>query len=401
MIKLNDKTFEELADEIGLATIFTGTDADEAMQQTMLEWFYEYKLCDEDSRFLRVFRRRFNNLYPRYLEQVRILTVLNNFDPYVTDYFQDIIKNTGTENITATRTGESAGTTSVTDTAGKVSTTVRTPDLTTETQDSNSVTNTGSVINSGSDSTAHTGTDTTAKTGTETTDRSGTDTTTRDNTDTATHTGTDTTVLAQDESTDSTAKTDGFGIDYPEANLVSLNVDPDAQRDIAYASSEQLSATKTSTSDDLDSTTTVTHNTQDRDVTHAVDETEHDTTDTITHNTTDTATHNTIDTTNYGSRANTTDNTVGENNSTQTQTGTETTQTTNSGSDTALTTTTNATDETNATERSNNGQQTHEHKGRNESVADIVPRAMRAIMSNNELLWFRDSMRVCFNCTDL
>lgn len=362
------KTFEELVAKIGLETVFDGTNADATIQQIFLDWLFDYKLCSEDDNtFLRYFRRRFNNLYPRYLEQVRILTVRDNFDPFVTEYFQDLINRVDNETNTGSKTANGESTSSVTATKGSGSTTVRTPDLVSETVDSNTVTNEGTVTNSG--------TDRTTKTGTETTDRDADNVTTR--------TGTDTTVNHEEATNDTTGKSDAFGIAYPESNLGAIPANLDAQRSIDYANSESLSMNKSHSASEGDSTSTVTHNTSDETV---IDET-------------DVTTHNTTDATTYGLATATQNETVGSGTSTTSETGTERTVVTNNGADVTSTTNGNEVTESTEGERNATGKVEQEHKGRNESVADIIPRAIKAIVNTNEVMWFIDSMKVCFDCT--
>ena len=370
MMWKRNKTFQELVDEIGLDAVFAGTDADETIKQIFLDWLFDYRLCsDNDNTFLRYFRRRFNNLYPRYLEQVRVLSVRANFDPFVTDYFQDLINKNEEENSANSKTTEGENTSTVTATKGSGSTTVRTPDLTSETVDSNTVTNEGAVHNTGSDAVAHTGT--------ESVDRDGTVTTTK--------TGTDTTVTDDDTTATSTAKSDGFGIAYPESNLGSIPADLTTPRSIDYANNETLSMSTSTSTTEADGTSTVTHDTEDETVT---DET-------------DVTTHNSTDTTTYGSNTTSESETVGSGTSTTTQSGTERTVVTNSGADTNVTVDENDVSESSSGERTVQGTVQQEHKGRNESVADIIPRAIRAIVNTNEVMWFIDSMKVCFDCTDI
>lgn len=413
-----NKTFEELADEIGLSTIFEGTEADESIQQAFLEWLFDYRLCsDNDNTFLRYFRRRFNNLYPRYLEQVRVLTIKANFDPFVTEYFQDVLKRSGSENTSNTKTGSGEVSNSVVATKGSGSVTVRTPDLETEVTDTNTVSNTQNTTNSGSDALRRTGTetidrdgtDTLTKTGTDSLARTGTEQLDKDATNTTTRTGTDATANSEQSSSSSSSKSDAFGIAYPEANLNSIPADLTTPRSIDYANSESLSLASSETSGSGSSTSTVTHNTVDdlvvdeTDVTthNTLDTTTHNTTDTNTHDTTDVTTHNTTDTTSYGMITDATSETEGNNHSIQSESGTETTTVTNSGSDTTVTEGSNSTSETDSGQRTSSDNVKQEHKGRHESVADIVPRAVKAIINTNELMWFIDSMKVCFDCTSM
>ena len=127
---MRTKTFQELCDEMGLANVFSGTDADATIRAAFLEWLFDYRLCDpDDTVFLRYFRRRFNNLYPRYLEQLRILTIKGNMDPFVTVYYQDLLDKQGQENGVSVRNtvGSSNGASTTSNTGGSV--TVRTPNL--------------------------------------------------------------------------------------------------------------------------------------------------------------------------------------------------------------------------------------------------------------------------------
>lgn len=364
-----NKTFEELIDKIGLAEVFSGTDADEATQEAFQEWLFDYPLCsDNDNTFLRYFRRRFNNLYPRYLEQVRILSIKANFDPYVTDYFQDVIKHNGTENSSSEKVSSGENGSKVTSAKGSGSTTIRTPDLQTHTIGENEIDNDTTSQNSGSDSTSHTGT--------VTVDRDGTNTTNR--------TGTDKTETNDKANSTAESKTDGFGIAYPEANLGSIPLSLDAERSIDYANSESISMSKSTTTATDDNTSTVTHNTEDKSVVNETDKTTNDTTDATT----------------YGMKNVGSSTTKGSDETTQTQTGKETTTVTSNGEDVQTTEGTNSTKDTESGERTHSDKETHEHKGRSESVADIVPRAVKAIINTNELMWFIDSMKVCFDCTD-
>lgn len=335
---MENKTFQELVDEIGLSTVFSGTDADEAIMNVMLEWFFDYRLCNNNNNtFLRYFRRRFNNLYPRYLEQLSILTQEKTFDPFVTEYFTDLINHEGNESSVSEKTTSGDGETNVTDTKGSGSQTVRTPNLTTHNIGENSISNETTSQDSGNDSVARTGTDTTATT--------------------------------EASSTTSNTKSDGIGIAYPESNLAAIPVDIDATRTIDYASSESISLGKTTTSG--------------------------------TGNTNSTVTHNTTDTTTHGLRNEGSSDTTGNEESTQTQTGNETTVVTNSGSDTHRTVNESSGTENENTARTHADEENHTHTGRNETVIDILPRAIRAIANTNELMWFIDSMKVCFDCTSL
>ena len=147
------------------------------------------------------------------------------------------------------------------------------------------------------------------------------------------------------------------------------------------------------------STDTKTLNTNDEKTINGETVTEEDTTDRKNLNTTDTKTHNTADTTSYGKNVNNEMTSLNHANGTSTDTGTESTVTRLSGADGER-----SNGSGNSVENANNevnkqGDFKSSHKGRTESVADIVPRAIAAIVNHNELMWFRDAMCVCFDCT--
>jgi len=397
-----NKTFQELVDEIGLDTVFQGTDADSTIKQIFLDWLFDYRLCsDDDNTFLRYFRRRFNNLYPRYLEQVRILSTRANFDPFVTEYFQDVINRLGSETNSNTKSGTGSNSSSSTDTKGSGSTTVRTPDLTTQVSEENSVSNEGTTTNSGSDSLARTGTEQVDRDASNTLRKTGTESTERDANNTTTRTGTDTTANSENSSSSAESKSDSFGIAYPESNLGAIPADLSTPRSIDYANSESLAMSESTSSTTGTSNSTVTHNTTDTNVVDEEDVTTHNTTDTETIDETDLTTHDTVDTTTYGQVVGVENSTTGESSSTKHDTGTERTVVTNNGSDTHSSTTSNTSSETDEGESSREENVQQEHKGRNESVADIIPRAIKAIINTNEVMWFIDSMKVCFDCTSI
>lgn len=522
-----NKTFEELADEIGLANIFSGTDADETIQQAFLEWLFDYRLCsDNDNTFLRYFRRRFNNLYPRYLEQVRILTTRENFDPFVTEYFQDLVNKIGEENSTDSKIGSGSSNSTVNSLKNSTNNTTRTPNITESVIDHGANTTINSTQNSGIDTFRKTGSDsvsylgsenenrtgydeleklgkeTNAKSGTDTVNKTGTDSTVKTGHDdlekfgsetnhktgydTATRTGrqdnykygSETTYHSEDGVSTTDGKSDGFAMQYPEANLGSLpagGVGYDlneygnviqggwatASRDIAYANSESLALSGSMSKNQGTARSTVSYGVNARggddirfdrtNYDNLQDKTDHNTNDELSFaNRKDTTTYNTSenrnlnysddttysnqndltftnrkdrtnyssgvthninksDTTNYGSTDTTThghnvafnETVSNDNTSTRTQIGSESTNSTINGSDTQNVSGRTMSNETINGQRNVNDTVKQEHKGRNESVADIIPRAIKAIINTNELMWFIDSMKVCFDCTDL
>lgn len=166
------------------------------------------------------------------------------------------------------------------------------------------------------------------------------------------HTDTRTPNVTNTQTSGNTTKTDAFAMAYPESQLSALSTDLDLDdpRDITYAQSESLAGTKSEGS--------------------------------ATSTETGTETNQTV----YNSET-----------TTNQQTGTETTVTSQSGTDSV-----NATDTgTDTTETTNEGTSESEtgrvHKGRTESVADILPRAAAAIKGSDAFTWFKNEMKVCFD----
>ena len=169
------------------------------------------------------------------------------------------------------------------------------------------------------------------------------------------HTDTRTPNTTSTTETESENKSDAFGITYPESQLngVSLDIDTTTSRSIDYASTESLAGAKSTG----ESTTTETG----------------------------TETNQTV----YNSET-TTNTATGTETTVVSQTGDDTRETVESGTDT--------------TETSNSGSLVSDtgtiHKGRNESVADIIPRAMKAITGSDAFTWFKAEMKVCFDLYD-
>lgn len=89
-------TFEELVNNEGASNVYANTSVDEATQAALMEWLFDRKLCDEPATFCRYYRRNLNKYYPQYLDLVRVLTVRDNMDPYVTYYFEHVGSDIGT-----------------------------------------------------------------------------------------------------------------------------------------------------------------------------------------------------------------------------------------------------------------------------------------------------------------
>lgn len=95
-------TYQELIDEVGQETIFTNTNVDLATQNVITEWFFDYELCDSEdtTKWMRYFRRRCNENYPKYKEMVRVLTIKGNMDPFITEFMEKIHKSSDVRNNT-------------------------------------------------------------------------------------------------------------------------------------------------------------------------------------------------------------------------------------------------------------------------------------------------------------
>lgn len=219
MSELN-KTFGDLVDEIGLSTVFEGTDADQVTQEAILDWFFNYELCDDnDSTFLRYFRRKIKNIYPLYEARLRVSTAKGTMDPFIVDFMERV--RTDTKTTSGTVNGTESDTNGSTRSIHKVTDNqdVRTPQLTT-------------IANGQS-------------TGSNRQTTDGTVTEERD--------------LASTE--DSSATTEGksrnFSVAYPEANLSGIPTDVDSYpASIDYVSGEADSLSKSETSGDVDRTDT-------------------------------------------------------------------------------------------------------------------------------------------------
>lgn len=371
---MEQMTFQELIDDIGSTALYYGTEAtsDSATQKIIQDFFWDSKLCSEKNKFVKYFQNRINNIYPLYLEEVRALTVKENMDPFVTDYFQHVTDDITHENGTSNKTSGSNGSNSTVYQKGTSSETVRTPDLTTSSENSSSTNGSSTENKSGSDMIQRTGSDST------------------NNTETSNGTNTDnklSNTYTHSEDTNET-KSDNISINYPEANLNGLGgLDIDdipGNRSIDYASSEAIGLIKGTSNgnSNLNATEVDTQNTQN----------------TSTGNST--TQHNTKDTTTYGGETNIENQSESEDNGTVRQTGNETTTTTNSGYDTTTFNNNDSSNEDSTDERNIEYSHKEEHKGRHESVADLIPKVISSIRNSNTVLWFVDYMKVCFDCTE-
>lgn len=379
--KLN---FEEVLKKYGADVVYGPTAAanDLVTQAILLEWFFDYKTAPDDPDvFLRYFRRRLNDLYPRYLNQLRIMTVAKNMDPFIVHYFEKQERGirTADENSRLEKTGTVSreGTTS----GSTGNTTVRTPELESETTDSSHRTGetTGTSDSTRTpllkDETVHSGTDKTVSKADGTT---------------AGTTGSTTEAETSGESTRDT-KAKAFGLAYPEANMEGLPVNLEGMEaeSLDYVSNGQYTLSQEADTRSETSSTSVTGNSTGE---------KHDTGEsTVTYDTKDTVnrtgTEQTLGTTGGTSKEDETGS------SKTTSTGHETTTDTGTSSSTSSdTSTSNGTDTGSKTTEDKNRVDTRE-LGRDESVADILPRAIAALQGTDELQWFISAMEACFDCT--
>lgn len=378
----NDKTFTDVVENIGLKNIFLNTPAykDDATQAVLLEWFFDYKLgTDDQETFLRYFRRRINQLYPRYIHQVRIYTVTSNMDPFIQHYFekQDRVTNNTSETGTATKNGTGTQTTTGTGSGTRAQT--RTPNL--EENVTENSTETGTASGTSETNETPNLTNTKTKTGTEGRTSNGS----------RTEEGTTGTTTSGSESVTETenGKSKNFAIAYPEANMSSLptGID-DTPESIDYVSNGAYNVSKRT-----NNTGTTTSGTEDG---------EHETS--VTETGSETTTYNTTD----AERQTGTRQVTGTTSDSTQDTHAGTTRRTNTGTETVSETTqkTDSTEVENSTSDTENKtaerEETHSldgrEQGRDESPADILPRAIAAIQSCDPVKWFIDSMSICFDC---
>ena len=355
-------TFQELIDEQGLDNVFLNTSVDLATQNCIQEWFFDYELADEDSaKWLRYFRRRCNEFYPKYKEMVRLMSIKSNVDPFITEFMERVRNSSDLKNTSIRET--SSGTKQIT--YGKIDTKrdsiTETPG-TSVTETYNSITDrhdrNGGIVNT----TEYTNYREQVNGGSS---GSSSDTTSGD-------------PYATTDAVHNTGKGRGIDIAYPEANMGSIGMGVDGGiNDIGYASSESRNWTE----ENLGATRQEQH-------LDTLVESEYD----DSNNSTKTIT---------GSYSNTESGI-----DTNTRTGSKTTaksgidQTVKSGSST-LSGTDSIQDggtTTETGEETNQGQDAEVYQGRHESAVDILPRAIRAIIGSDEIKYLITSLQICFDC---
>lgn len=374
-------TFQELVDKNGLENVFVGTDVDEATQNIILDFFFDYELCSEENRFLRYFRRRLNEFYPNYMSELRVLTVKENFDPYVQNYFEEIYernynrgltkKDSGTENYETS--GNKTDTDNVTET--------RTPNLKTITNDTG---------NSNAKNTS-TGESTRTPNLTTTSENGGSDKNTNNSNSTDTRNLTSSTEGSSNGSEESNSKNRSFTAAYPEANMSSFPTDIDSNPSLTYLSGESdvLSKTENSNTNSSNSETTDTGTTSN----------ESSSTSTTEYGSTNTQKATGTENINNSSEDISTLATNSEQTVKQTGDEIKTTERNNQSNDSSNSTKTSS---SNGDENENSNETTNRvQKGRNESVADLIPRVVKAIENSDPIRYLIDSLMICFNYIEM
>lgn len=357
-------TFQELVDEMSLDTIFLNTSVDVATQNALLEWFFDYDLADDDtSKWLRYFRRRCNDIYPKYKDLVRVMSVKSNLDPFITEFMERIHTSSDVKNLTLTirdrnvrhlEYGKRVDTTDVK--------TVQ--PHTTKTEEFNNVRD---IHDRGANGVKSTTTYTNYREDTlGSVDGGSTDKTSGNPYQTS-------------AAVENNSQGRGVSIAYPEANMGSIGSGVNGGTDnIGYASSENRSWQKdnlgaTRVDQKLDEKVTNTHNESNEshktiNGTHAITETGTDTT----------TRSGSIVTSMQGSDyTNAIKGVVYDGTDSTTDDGTKT----HTGSDTV------------------NGRDTDIQQGRHGvSPAEILPKAVQAIIGSDEIQYLISSMQVCFDC---
>lgn len=398
--------FQDLVDKIGIGTVFQNTSVDMATQNCILEWLFDYDLCDDDeTMWLRKFRRRCNDIYPKYLAMVRVMTVKDNMDPFITVFMEKIHNSTDLKSTTLTlrdngAASQSDGRTIVTDRDKREI-------------DNRTMRDNRSIVTDKDNSEVDTRTSTDTYNNLRDAHDRGqngivTDTFYDDyrETTTGSSSGRNSDVTSGDPyaiagAVDSNGESRSIGIAYPEANMGSIPngvaSESGATSDIAYATNESRQFSKNHagsqrTDNHLDQTVTTNYS----------DSNSNSKTINGTYTNTETGTDTTTRT---GSVVN---SKGGRLDTTEDSTVTDTLNRTHGGSlntDEDITVTDNLTrqnthNSTKTTTGSDNGSTKLEmaEQGRTESPADILPRAINAIIGSDEIQYLITSLMPCFDC---
>lgn len=418
-------TFGQLNEQIA---IYTGTDVDQATQAALLEWLFDSYLSTPDDspasidKWIRQYLRYVNMNYPIYLDLLKMDLVRSTMDPFVTELIERIIEGTGeTTEAGSTSKNGTTGKTTVTDKdvdvnkgtsfSGNTSehtvtdnAEVRTPNL--EIADQGSTTVSETVSGTERDITDNTELRTPNLSTSETNGNTRTD-----NTQAAT-TSTDTGTINTDTdiSTEDGTQARAMQIAYPEANMNAIPVDiNNFPTNIDYAEGEA----------DNFGHGTHTEDNQSQETRNLASSSTTNNTGTVTDAGSKSATQTGTEQTDFdgdvSKTTNGTNNGTGSETNIRTETGTERTDFDGDISksitrqDTGSEDITTAEDETKTeqgttseTGTSSNTVSSEDNKqenveGRHESIADILPRACKAIKSTNALKWFVQVLQPCFD----
>lgn len=362
-------TFQELVDKRGIMGVFSSTGVDLATQNCILEWCFDYELSDDDPEiWLRYFRRRCLEIYPRYSELVRIMSVKTNMDPFIQVFMQRVHKSSDMKDMSFVESKNGN--------TGEISVVAVAKDGSKIENDNKKVvhhfTDYEEIHDYGQNGVTHTDTyddyhEITNKTAMgQSTDRVR---------------GTDTDNFTRTDAVTTSGEGRNINIAYPEANMGSIPngvaSEGGATSNIAYAAAESRSFTK--------NTTPVTKTYENKDV-----KTESDYGDVDSSDKSITGSHEVKD---MGQEHFSKQGEYYDQNSGGTTSITSDEQTQNKTS--AIS---NTDSKTNFSSGSSEGELQIAEQGRTESPADILPRAVNAIISSDEIKFLITGLMPCFDC---
>ena len=356
-------TFQDLVDERGLDNVFSNTNVDVATQECILEWYFDFELADDDtSTWLRYFHRRLNDIYPKYMDLVRVMSAKSNMDPFIQKFMEkvhtssDLVNENlltndhGTDGLTRLHT--------ITDNKNRQETL--------NLRDNTQYNNVKDEHYRGVEGIKSTDT----YNGYHEHNSYGSNGGSTDTTSGSPETWTD--------EVENSSKSRQISIAYPEANMgiIPSSIDGGTQ-DIAYASSEARGFSK----DNLGKNHV--HNVLDQKIVNV---------------------HNdggSEDKYIYGSKSNTvtgTDTNTKSGSQDLFKTGTDTIVTTDRKEDSQTDRGNYNKNKVQVNEKNRNGQEADIEQGRYESPADLLPRAVKAIIGSDEVDYLITKLAVCFNC---
>ena len=337
------KTFDDVITDMTAAELYKGTTVDEATQQVLYDWFFDYTICtfDDEDKFAKYFRRNLNKLYPMYMAQLRINTVKGNFDPFVTRYMESKQEHIGNSTKDSSNKSDSTNKSHSENTSDLKSENDEIPNIVNDFQERverNPELNT-TVSDNGS---------------------SNTNSTVRDN---------NSSNSSNNSGETTNGKSNAFGISYPEANLGSIPTDINVSPSICFANSQSYSLSGNNTNGSSS-------NQQSGNSTNTSDQN---------------SSHNGYTSTKEQGTE------VSYNTHTETQTGNTTTINKSNGSNSSDY---NSSSDTESKGREDNSDRSNDgsiEKGRDQSPAELLQKAINAITGSNEVDWLINRMSVCFN----